>query len=81
MLAGVMYPVFIMISPRTNRSIPLIVFSLLVAILLIYPHRKNIKRLMAGEESKIYVFQKPEEQNNNQNNDQNNNPDSTQSNA
>ncbi len=68
MLAGVMYPVFIMISPRTNRSIPLLIFSLLVAIILIYTHRKNIKRLLAGEESKIYVFQKPEDQNNTQSN-------------
>ncbi len=68
MLAGVMYPIFIMISPRTNHSVPLIIFSLLVAVLLIYTHRKNIKRLMAGEESKIYVFQKPEDQNNQQSN-------------
>ena len=60
MLAGVMYPIFIMISPQTNHSIPLIIFSLIVAILLIYTHRKNIKRLMAGEESKIYVFKKRE---------------------
>ncbi|MBP3425157.1 MAG: glycerol-3-phosphate 1-O-acyltransferase PlsY [Rikenellaceae bacterium] len=56
MLAGVMYPIFIMISPRTNGSISLIIFSMVVAILLIYTHRKNIKRLMAGEESKIYIF-------------------------
>lgn len=60
MLAGVMYPIFIMISPRTNHSISLIIFSMIVAILLIYTHRKNIKRLMAGEESKIYIFQRPE---------------------
>ena len=60
MLAGVMYPIFIMISPQTNHSIPLIIFSLIVAVLLIYTPRKNIKRLMAGEESKIYVFKKRE---------------------
>ena len=60
MLAGVMYPIFIMISPQTNHSIPWIIFSLIVAVLLIYTHRKNIKRLMAGEESKIYVFKKRE---------------------
>ena len=60
MLAGVMYPIFIMMSPQTNHSIPLIIFSLIVAVLLIYTPRKNIKRLMAGEESKIYVFKKRE---------------------
>lgn len=61
MLAGVMYPIFIMISPRTNKSIPLIIFSMVVAVLLIYTHRKNIKRLQAGEESKIYIFGNPDE--------------------
>ena len=50
-----------MISPRTNKSVPLIVFSMVVAVLLIYTHRKNIKRLQAGEESKIYVFGNPDE--------------------
>lgn len=56
MLAGIMFPVFIMISPETNRSIPLIIFSLIVAVLLVFTHRKNIRRLLDGEESKIYLW-------------------------
>ncbi len=35
---------------------PFIVFSLVVAVLLIYTHRKNIKRLKEGTESKIYIW-------------------------
>ena len=47
------------------------VFSFVIAILLIYTHRKNIERLKAGTESKIYIWkprrtmsgEKPEEEN------------------
>lgn len=31
-------------------------FSFIIAILLIYTHRKNIERLKAGTESKIYIW-------------------------
>ena len=56
MLAGVMFPIFILISPRTNQSISLVIFSICVAVLLIVTHRKNIKRLREGTESKIYIW-------------------------
>ena len=56
MLAGVMFPIFILISPRTNNSVSLVVFSICVAVLLIITHRKNIKRLREGTESKIYLW-------------------------
>jgi glycerol-3-phosphate acyltransferase PlsY len=56
MIAGACFPVFILISPKTNGSPTLIVFACLVAILLIFTHRKNIKRLRTGTESKIYLF-------------------------
>lgn len=59
MIAGCMFPVFILISPKTNHSIPLIIFSFVVAGLLIVTHRKNIKRLANGTESKIYLWKKP----------------------
>ena len=47
-------------------SIPFIVFSWVVAVLLIWTHRKNISRLKDGTESKIYLWRKPEEENNNE---------------
>ena len=32
------------------------VFSFVIAILLIYTHRKNIERLKAGTESKTFIW-------------------------
>lgn len=56
MCAGISFPIFILASPRTHDNIALIIFSFLVAILLIWTHRKNISRLRAGTESKISIF-------------------------
>lgn len=56
MTAGIAFPLFILLSPKTNRIVPLIVFSFVVAVLLLWTHRKNIKRLREGIESKIYLW-------------------------
>ena len=71
MVAGCCYPVLVMIfsimptNPSSAlESIPFIVFSWIVAILLIWTHRKNIGRLRDGTESKIYLWLKPAEQDN-----------------
>lgn len=56
MIAGCCFPVFTLISPKVNGSVPFVVFSFVIAILLIYTHRKNIERLKAGTESKIYIW-------------------------
>ena len=56
MTAGVFYPIFTLISPKVGHLPPFIIFSVIVAILLIFTHRKNIKRLREGTESKIYVW-------------------------
>ena len=68
-VAGCCYPIFVMIfSTMTYNpaealvSIPFIIFSWLVAIMLILTHRKNIRRLRDGEESKIYLWTKPEDE-------------------
>ncbi len=55
-IAGCCFPAFTLISPKVNGSIPFVIFSFVIAILLIYTHRKNIERLKAGTESKIYVW-------------------------
>ncbi|MDR1671400.1 MAG: glycerol-3-phosphate 1-O-acyltransferase PlsY [Alistipes sp.] len=57
--AGVCFPIFIMLNPRTNTSLTLIIFSCVVAILLLITHRKNIARLRSGKESKIYIWRQP----------------------
>lgn len=59
-VAGCAFPVFVLVSPETNGSPTLIVFSFLVAVLLIVTHRKNIKRLRAGTESKISIWKRPD---------------------
>lgn len=56
MIGGCFFPVFTLIFPKTNSSIPFIVFSFIISIMLIITHRKNIKRLREGTESKIYVW-------------------------
>ena len=56
MVGGCFFPVFTFIFPETSHSIPFIVFSFLIAIMLIITHRKNIKRLREGTESKIYIW-------------------------
>lgn len=54
MTAGVAFPIFI-VFVFGERSASLIIFSIVIAVLLIFTHRKNIKRLLSGEESKIYL--------------------------
>ena len=56
MVAGGCFPVFTLISPKVNGSVPFVVFSFVIAVLLVYTHRKNIDRLKAGTESKIYIW-------------------------
>jgi glycerol-3-phosphate acyltransferase PlsY len=69
--AGCSYPIFVLIAsyytPHTSSApfdnIPFIVFSWVVAVLLIWTHRKNITRLREATESKIYLGKKKEEEN------------------
>jgi glycerol-3-phosphate acyltransferase PlsY len=57
MTAGVMFPVYAWFV-FGERSRTLIVFACVVALLLIFTHRKNIGRLLAGTESKMYLLKK-----------------------
>ncbi|HBC80016.1 MAG TPA: acyl-phosphate glycerol 3-phosphate acyltransferase [Bacteroidales bacterium] len=53
MSAGVAFPVFLMLFFDTP-SVLFKVFSILVAIALVYTHRKNISRLLNGEETRLF---------------------------
>jgi len=56
--AGISFPVFIILLYKTP-FISLWIFSIVAAILLTLTHRKNIQRLLAGEESKAsFLFKK-----------------------
>ena len=66
MVAGCCYPFFVTIFMTMSynpaapfESVPFIVFAWSVAIMLIWTHRKNIRRLREGNESKIYLWRKP----------------------
>ena len=56
MVAGCCFPFFTLVSPKVNESIPFVVFSFVIAVLLIWTHRKNIERLLHGTESKINIW-------------------------
>jgi glycerol-3-phosphate acyltransferase PlsY len=49
------------------QSIPFIIFSWVVAVLLVVTHRKNIGRLREGTESKIYLWGGPDDDTNKNN--------------
>lgn len=79
MVAGCCYPLFVIIFSTMTydnaapfESVPFIIFSWVVAILLVWTHRKNITRLMDGTESKIYLWIKPDGDNEEDNKGANN---------
>jgi glycerol-3-phosphate acyltransferase PlsY len=57
MSAGVSFPIFLFLFFNPS-SVIFKIFSVLVAIALIVTHRKNIGRLLKGEEKKLIVFRK-----------------------
>lgn len=57
MTTGVLFPV-VSYFVFGNDALPIVVFSVIVALLLIVTHRKNISRLLSGTESKIYLFKR-----------------------
>lgn len=59
MTAGALFPFYMKFVFHENTN--MVVFGLVIACLLIYTHRKNIKRLVKGEEGKIYLIKKKEE--------------------
>ncbi len=52
MVAGLCFPLVVALLPMSRGSLPLQIFSGVVAVLLIVTHRKNIARLREGSESK-----------------------------
>lgn len=59
--AGISFP-FIIIFFFDHDIVPsMVVFSCLVAILILITHQKNIERLLRREESKIFLVKKKEE--------------------
>ncbi len=65
MTAGCCFPVLVIFHATTewsrynDISVTFIVFSFVIAGLLLWSHRKNIERLKNGTESKIYIWRRP----------------------
>ena len=59
-IASVFVPITVLIQYQSQETFPiqLFIFSLFVPVLIIYTHRKNIQRLLKGEESKIQLGKK-----------------------
>lgn len=58
-VAGFSFPTFLITVPVFRQNNPtLVIFSSVLACLLVFTHRKNIKRLLAGNENKVYLFRK-----------------------
>lgn len=55
MIGGISFPIFLNVILGNDNQI-LMVFSIIVSALLIVTHRKNIKRLLKKEESKVQLF-------------------------
>lgn len=61
-VAGCSFPIFVTIFAGSiyarygETSIAFVVFALIVAVLLLWTHRANIGRLLAGTEPKLYLW-------------------------
>lgn len=56
MMAGITFPIVIMVFYSTNSSIN--IFSLAVAILILVTHQRNIERIINKEESRVKWYKK-----------------------
>ncbi|MBA7551928.1 Glycerol-3-phosphate acyltransferase [subsurface metagenome] len=59
MIAGISFPILIIFVFKTTIS-SLVIFSMIVSILLVLTHQKNIERLLNREESKAKIVKKRE---------------------
>jgi glycerol-3-phosphate acyltransferase PlsY len=62
-LSGVSFPFYLIFIFKSD-NISLISFSILIALILLITHHKNIKRLLEGEEPKVKIFRGNKNNNN-----------------
>jgi glycerol-3-phosphate acyltransferase PlsY len=61
MIAAFTFP-FILIFLFSTATPSLIIFSMIISILLLFTHQKNIERLMSGDEKRFKIKRKPKDQ-------------------
>jgi len=58
-VAALAFPLMLLFVPRFNTGEPiLIIFGFFLAIVVIWSHNKNIRRILQGDESKTYLIKK-----------------------
>ncbi len=57
LVAGVSFPILVIVVFKTTVT-SLMLFSIIVAVLLLFTHQKNIQRLIRKEENKANLFKK-----------------------
>ncbi len=60
MLASISLPISVFISHNTEQPI-LLGFSIFIALMIIFTHRSNIKRIIEGKENRIWFRKKPQQ--------------------
>lgn len=57
MLGSLTFPIVMLLIPRLNPNEPaLIIFGFVIFVLVVYTHKKNIGRLLRGEENKTVLI-------------------------
>lgn len=57
LVAGISFPILVIVVFKTTVT-SLMLFSIIVAVLLLFTHQKNIQRLIRKEENKANIFKK-----------------------
>ncbi|MFO7868382.1 MAG: glycerol-3-phosphate 1-O-acyltransferase PlsY [Bacteroidales bacterium] len=57
LMAGFSFPIMVILVGKTT-IVSLMFFSILLSVLLVLTHKKNIERLLKREESKAYIFKR-----------------------
>ncbi len=57
-LGSLTYPMLLVTNTFGKQNLIIIIFGFLLFLMVVYTHRKNILRLLKGEESKVYLKSK-----------------------
>ncbi|MDA3882046.1 MAG: glycerol-3-phosphate 1-O-acyltransferase PlsY [Bacteroidales bacterium] len=63
LMAGFSFPIMIILVGKTT-IVSLMFFSVILSVLLVLTHKKNIERLLKREENKAYIFKRKNKDNN-----------------
>lgn len=56
MVAAIAFPIFLVLRVFGEWNSTLLIFGIVMSIAIVYTHKKNIVRLMNGEENKVFLW-------------------------